>query len=287
MGERNEKGERHGQGIAVLPNRDQYEGDYKLGLREGNGCYYFVNGARYEGEWKKGLKHGKGKFNYPDGSRYCGEWKNGFKHGFGMYCYRNEDVYEGNWFKGKKHGVGCYTFKETNVFFKATWQEGIRKGPIEVIYPNYRYHGCYEEQHPVGPGVFSFGMKYIVTGHCELISDPEIINTPLIGALEYVKNDTRKSLMSNTAEEDLSKSPTTPNTNCCITQFVAKSIMPYNYSTLPQEPIPLPQTESESSFCSKSSVSDDEVNLFQVQSPILIEGIECGEDEHFECDIEE
>ena len=200
-----------------------------------------------------------------------------------MYCYRNQDVYEGNWIKGVKHGVGCYTYKETNVYFKATWQDGIRKGPIEVVYPNYRYHGSYDKQLPIGPGVFSFGMKYILTGHFELISNPTTINI----SLETVNNDTRNSLVSTTEEQDLLKSPTNPNTNCCIAQFVSKSIMPYKYSILPQEPIPLPLCESESSFCSKSSASDDEVNLFQVQSPILIEGIDIGEDEHFECDIEE
>lgn len=42
IGDRNEKGERHGQGQAVLPNGDQYEGQYRNGIRHGFGKYKFV-----------------------------------------------------------------------------------------------------------------------------------------------------------------------------------------------------------------------------------------------------
>jgi radial spoke head protein 1 len=99
VGERSPDGKRHGFGRAILPNRDQYEGDYRNGLRHGRGCYIFKkNGARYEGEWKKGLKHGHGKFHYPDGSVYCGEWKENKKHGSGKYTYDNGDVYEGEFY---------------------------------------------------------------------------------------------------------------------------------------------------------------------------------------------
>lgn len=38
-GGRNEKGERHGFGKAILPNHDTYEGMYENGLRSGKGYY--------------------------------------------------------------------------------------------------------------------------------------------------------------------------------------------------------------------------------------------------------
>ena len=41
-GERNEKEERHGQGQAVLPNGDEYEGEYHNGERHGFGKYTFL-----------------------------------------------------------------------------------------------------------------------------------------------------------------------------------------------------------------------------------------------------
>nr|CAD7196151.1 unnamed protein product [Timema douglasi] len=71
-GERNDSNQRHGQGRALLPNGDVYEGQYRNGKRHGGGLYVFRGGARYEGQWKKGVKHGEGKFHYPDGSWYEG-----------------------------------------------------------------------------------------------------------------------------------------------------------------------------------------------------------------------
>ncbi len=82
-GGRNEKGERHGFGKAILPNHDTYEGMYENGLRNGRGYYLLVclslsltsrfkNGARYLGEYMENRKHGTGTFYYLDGSRYEG-----------------------------------------------------------------------------------------------------------------------------------------------------------------------------------------------------------------------
>lgn len=71
-GERNEAGERHGTGKALLPNGDIYVGEYRDGFRHGKGVYVFKNGARYNGEWRHGHKYGQGTFWYPDGTRYEG-----------------------------------------------------------------------------------------------------------------------------------------------------------------------------------------------------------------------
>lgn len=69
-GERNENGERHGDGKTLLPNGDMYVGQYRNGLRHGKGVYVFRNGARYNGDWRHGQKYGQGIFWYPDGTRY-------------------------------------------------------------------------------------------------------------------------------------------------------------------------------------------------------------------------
>jgi len=71
-GERNEDGERHGDGKTLLPNGDMYVGQYRNGLRHGKGIYVFKNGARYNGDWRDGQKYGQGIFWYPDGTRYEG-----------------------------------------------------------------------------------------------------------------------------------------------------------------------------------------------------------------------
>lgn len=41
-GERNELGERHGNGKTLLPNADEYVGGYQNGKRSGFGVYTFV-----------------------------------------------------------------------------------------------------------------------------------------------------------------------------------------------------------------------------------------------------
>lgn len=43
-GDRNENEERHGFGKALLPNGDEYEGQYQNGKRHGSGMYTFVSG---------------------------------------------------------------------------------------------------------------------------------------------------------------------------------------------------------------------------------------------------
>ena len=90
-GDRNEAGERHGQGKAELPNGDRYKGSYGNGKRNGQvseqnltiiiinltplirqGTYKFKSGAIYVGEYADNKKHGQGTFFYPDGSKYEG-----------------------------------------------------------------------------------------------------------------------------------------------------------------------------------------------------------------------
>ena len=81
-GERNEAGERHGQGTAVLPSGDTYTGAYEAGKRHGEGTYLFAaTQDKYEGSFGAGVRSGKGKMTYGNGSTYEGEWKMGFKHG--------------------------------------------------------------------------------------------------------------------------------------------------------------------------------------------------------------
>lgn len=236
-----------------MPNRDQYEGDYRDGFRHGRGIYQYKNSARYEGEWKRGLKHGFGKLNYPDGSWYCGDWKEGKKHGFGKYSYENGDYYEGTWKEGVKHSVGNFNFNEAGIFIRATWIDGNLKGPIEIFYPNIRYHGYWKIDRPIGEGVFSYDLKYMLTGHVAMVPNPL-----------YQRNSNISSENSEEAEKT-SDSPV-PR---CVPVFVPHEIQRYDVSKLPQHPLPLPQEDSVASFCSQGSASSRE-DIFKVRSPMMI-----------------
>ncbi|XP_070495166.1 uncharacterized protein Rsph1 [Chironomus tepperi] len=290
VGDRLEDGRRDGFGRAILPNRDQYEGEYRHGLRNGSGCYYFNNGARYNGEWRKGSKDGHGKFNYPDGSSYCGLWKDGKKHGYGKYIYQNNDEYEGSWRHNIRHGIGTYKSHESGISFRATWIDGAPQGPIEIFYPNFQYHGYWNKVHPVGEGAFTFGTKYMMSGYIEMLKNVDNVDS-VKASNEMLDVKTQSSSQDNLEQEVNDENVESNNENLtnvkfpkCLPHFIAHDITQYDYSHLPQHPIPPPETDSEISICTKSSSSGvDEVHLYQVHSPILVSldfNQYCNEDEN-------
>lgn len=229
-GDRNEKRERHGRGWTLLPNGDQYEGEYRNGFRHGEGSYYFKKGHRYIGQYKKGLKHGMGTFHYPDGSIYEGEWKSDQRQGYGKYTYMNADRYEGNWYKGKRHGEGKYVYKEDDTVFHGTWDEGVRKGPVEIIHKGHRFHGHWDEEQAIGAGVYTFNRKYMT-----------------IGYMGYEKEMTLKTSLLDIEEKEVSPKKTA---------WHAMETKLYDYSEIPQQPVPLPMMDSMESIC--KSMSEEE-----------------------------
>lgn len=232
-GDRNEAGERHGKGYALLPNGDQYSGDYRNGFRHGHGIYFFKKGHRYDGSWKLGLKHGIGKFYYPDGSIYEGEWKSDQRQGYGVYTYPNLDRYEGNWYKGKKHGTGNYIYKEHEVNFHGTWKEGILEGPAEIRFNRHRFHGHYQDKQAVGPGVYSFEHKYMTVGYMA----------------EVEGNGNQERLLDESSEVVTEGSPKIK------TQWTAMETKLYDFKEIPQQPVSLPLMDSMESIC--KSISSD------------------------------
>ncbi|XP_044522785.1 radial spoke head 1 homolog [Gracilinanus agilis] len=160
-GERNEAGERHGKGKALLPNGDMYDGLYEFGKRHGQGTYRFKNGARYIGEYQQNKKHGQGMFIYPDGSKYEGDWADDQRHGHGIYFYANNDTYTGEWFAHQRQGQGTYIYAETGSKYVGTWFNGQQEGSGEFIHLNHRYQGKFANKNPLGPG------KYIFDIGCE------------------------------------------------------------------------------------------------------------------------
>ncbi|XP_072900873.1 radial spoke head 1 homolog [Hemitrygon akajei] len=160
-GERNADNERHGQGKAVLPNGDTYEGSYEHGKRHGMGTYRFKNGARYVGEYLQNKKHGQGIFYYPDGSTYEGNWANDQRHGDGTYYYPNGDTYSGEWLAHQRHGQGTYVYAITGSKYVGNWVHGKQVEAGELIHLNHRYQGNFLSNNPIGRGkyIFNFGCE--------------------------------------------------------------------------------------------------------------------------------
>ncbi|XP_046387779.1 radial spoke head 10 homolog B [Ischnura elegans] len=187
-GERNEFNERDGQGRAILPNKDLYQGSYKYGKRHGKGLYVFRNGARYGGDWYKNLKDGKGVFYYPDGSKYEGDWQSDMKHGYGVYIYPNGDIYEGTWKENLRHGLGTYLYKATGTKFIGIWMNGIREGPGQLLQPKNRFYGTWEKDMPLGPGCYVFDppVDCMIHGEYVLSKDPALAS---VGDVEEGEED--------------------------------------------------------------------------------------------------
>lgn len=218
----------------MLPNRNQYFGDYKDGLRHGSGVLQYKNGAQYEGEWKNGLKNGVGKLSYPDGSWYAGKWVANKKHGFGKYFYANGDYYDGYWKDDQKHCLGIYKFHEGGILLKGTWLLGELKGPVEIVYPDSRYHGFWNKNSPVGEGVFTFDMQHMLSGHTEKGS-----------------NAKRDSSSDQVSVENANTSETKAVDDRVY--FKAHEIQLFDPKLLPEPPVLIQDQFSTQSLCSQTS----------------------------------
>ncbi|KAL5278782.1 RSPH1 family protein [Megaselia abdita] len=246
LGQRNHLKERHGKGWAILPNHDQYDGDYKHGIRHGQGLYVFRNGARYLGRYRCGKRYGQGIFYYPDGSVYEGQWRKNLKHGFGTYTYPNGDVYRGNWHKNLRHGVGVYNYKHVCATFKGTWKQGVRVGPVEIHYPKHKYHGYWDWYLPQGPGVFTFDCKYMLNGYYK--SDEVAKLTSGLGEEGEYEN----YLEGEYENEHEEINPRLKFLLIPPSIWNSQYMQYYDFSKLPQQPIPLAISDSEDSPCDLS-----------------------------------
>ena len=77
VGERNEKGEYHGQGTLTAPDGSKYVGEWKDNKYDGQGTITYADGEKWEGEFKDGaLYTGHGTY-FLKGYKYIGELKDG------------------------------------------------------------------------------------------------------------------------------------------------------------------------------------------------------------------
>lgn len=66
----------HGPGRNILPEGDEYEGQFKDGIFHGKGQYIDgKTGITFRGLFKDGLKEGKGLELYENGNKFDGSWK--------------------------------------------------------------------------------------------------------------------------------------------------------------------------------------------------------------------
>lgn len=215
-------------------------------------------------------------FIYPDGSMYEGCWRKNIQHGKGRYKYANGDCYMGNWYRGLRHGIGIYCYNSGDcreLRFNGTWRMGFRVGPFQIFFGNEDHstilHGNWDNDYPQGPAVFSFDKRYMLMGYFQ---------TPgmVCNIKKSVEGDAEEAGGEIEAERHESVF-----VDVLPSQWLAQHICCYDYSQLPQEPVPLPLSDSEVSICSLSTVP----TKMTLQRSILFvgEAEEEGEGECVEC----
>lgn len=126
-GERNERGQAHGQGTERFSNGGSYEGAFQYGKQHGFGVMNYASGGVYEGQWRLGVQHGRGTFRHAGGEVYEGEFARGKRHGRGKLTTEDGAVYEGEFKSGEANGWGTKTFADGDVYV-GQWENGRRSG---------------------------------------------------------------------------------------------------------------------------------------------------------------
>ena len=106
----------------------------------------------------------------------------------------------------------------------------------------------------------------MLSGHIDFFPNPDFVDNKnsKISSNDVIENISEiiGSLATETESREIAEVPR------CLPEFVAHRIEPFNYSKLPQHPFPLPAVDSVSSTC--TTCSGSEVEVFQIQPPVLI-----------------
>jgi hypothetical protein len=150
----------------ILPNGDQYQGEFKSGQFHGQGKLVFVRGGFYEGEFTQGRMTGKGTLVDSDDTRYDGLLVNGEYEGQGKIIYSSKAAYEGGFSQGQYHGQGKYTDKDT--WYEGQFDEGDFAGKGEYVdYQGDHFKGEVKSWVANGKGELTTADKVVMKGDFE------------------------------------------------------------------------------------------------------------------------
>ena len=192
----------HGEGKAVLANKDIYFGGWRKGKPHGLGQMIKQNYSIYIGEFVDGEMHGYGKITfkenpqiksmdgywknnqldgeaciiYADGSKYCGPVKKFMRHGNGTFYSANDTVMKARWVKNELHGKATITLATHKITCEWEKDKMISKCKIEYNFPGDLtksnvpkiYRGeCDETFRPQGYGTMRYTDGSIYEGYWE------------------------------------------------------------------------------------------------------------------------
>ena len=199
-------GKRNGRGKLILPDKSEYEGDFKDNEFDGFGVFKSKS-YKYEGNFLEGKKSGKGKYEdlikksiyegdfledkkngfgiekYNDGSIYKGEFKDGVKEGKGNLILRssknkgNDLIYNGEFKNNQICGIGEMKINNKKDYY-GEWVNNEMNGYGMAHDGNLRHYGYFSNGIKEGYGAsFYEEQGYVFVGKWEedLVSGPSIL----------------------------------------------------------------------------------------------------------------
>lgn len=112
---------------------------------------------------------------------------------------------------------------------------GRMEGPAHVMYPCYVFHGKFERNLPIGPGVFSFDLKILLHGYYINMKDPKF---------DYIGTEDDPELKD--IEEN--QEPVKGAPRGIVPIWRSRHTTDYNPALMPPEPIAVPYCPSELSL---------------------------------------
>lgn len=140
---------------AGLKESDIYVGDKdEHGLPHGEGVLHTAEGIQYTGQWRNGMKDGKGRQMWPNGDEYFGEFFDGKMVGKGQLFRENGHRFIGDFVGGRFEGQGelyanCKTSCE--LVYNGSFADSAYNGHGIMYYNGMRTEGHYFKGFPDGP----------------------------------------------------------------------------------------------------------------------------------------
>jgi hypothetical protein len=128
-------GWRSGQGVNTWPDGDKYVGEYKDGKRNGRGTQTRLSGEKYIGEFKDDQYNGQGTYTWPNGEKYIGEFKDDKLDGQGTRTFPDGAKYVGKFRDDKGNGHGTYTWPD-GIKHVGEYKDGKRNGRGTQTWPS-------------------------------------------------------------------------------------------------------------------------------------------------------
>jgi len=115
-------------GYGVSDNTNHYAGQWKDRKSHGFGYLYWVESKNeYYGEFSLGVRIGYGVMNYGKGDSYAGAWDRTC-NGYGVYTWEDGAFYKGHFVESKRDGYGAMYDKDGKLNKQGYWKDNTFVG---------------------------------------------------------------------------------------------------------------------------------------------------------------